>query len=289
VIYLPSGEQMPQQARNFAADSFRAACEFDGIGVPSIEDVLAALDRRVESARRLPRTELRSVRGPVSILILEDGVAVAAPGWLVPEWVWDVRMFVPRVWAAEHNLHFGPDEPPLARPERGDVYLRALHFRLRRTEGLDAVFVGDDATAARVLAYDEVRRDLSGNPLPEVTPGHPGHAPAHGVASRRGVGRPRASHDQGRVEKGGKVADEGRFTFLYDRDGTLLRWDQSMVSDVWWPDARIWHRYQLNPFEASVTSITPQRAQELAGADLYAPVDEDVVRIAPPRVPGETD
>lgn len=87
------------------------------------------------------------------------------------------------------------------------------------------------------------------------------------------------------------MADKRCFTFLYDRDGTLLRWDQSMVSDVWWPDARIWHRYQLNPFEASVTSITPQRARELAGAgaDLYAPVDEDVVRTRPPGVAGEAD
>jgi hypothetical protein len=64
VIYLPSGEQTPQQARNFAADSFRAACEFDGIGVPRVEDVLDEMDLRVGSARRLPRVELRSVRGP---------------------------------------------------------------------------------------------------------------------------------------------------------------------------------------------------------------------------------
>jgi hypothetical protein len=66
-----------------------------------------------------------------------------------------------------------------------------------------------------------------------------------------------------------------QFTFLLDRDGTLLRWDESLVSDVWWPGQRVWHGYQVNPFEASVTTITPERAREFAGpgCDLYAKVD----------------
>jgi hypothetical protein len=72
------------------------------------------------------------------------------------------------------------------------------------------------------------------------------------------------------------MANERRFTFLCDRDGTLLRWDQSMVSDVFWPGKGVWTRYKVNPFTASVTVITPERARELAGpdADLYA-VDVD--------------
>jgi hypothetical protein len=75
-----------------------------------------------------------------------------------------------------------------------------------------------------------------------------------------------------RGRHGEEMADERRFTFLLDRDGTLVRWDQSYVSDVWWPGKRVWHRFQLDPFEASVTAITPERARELAGdgPDLYA-------------------
>jgi hypothetical protein len=66
------------------------------------------------------------------------------------------------------------------------------------------------------------------------------------------------------------------FAFLLDRDGTLLRWDRSLVSDVWWPADEKgpgqWARYQVNPIVANVTAITPERARELAGdgADLYA-------------------
>jgi hypothetical protein len=72
-----------------------------------------------------------------------------------------------------------------------------------------------------------------------------------------------------------------RFTFLLDRDGTLLRWDQWLVSDVWWPADEKgpgqWSRYQVDPFTANVTPITPERAQELAGADadLYAEASTD--------------
>ena len=40
----PSGEQTAEQARNFAVYSFRYACDFDGIGVPSVEAVAAAID-----------------------------------------------------------------------------------------------------------------------------------------------------------------------------------------------------------------------------------------------------
>jgi hypothetical protein len=70
----------------------------------------------------------------------------------------------------------------------------------------------------------------------------------------------------------------GQFTFLLDHDGTLLRWDQSYVSDVWWPSKNgepgQWRRYQVNPFTASVTAIRPERAQAFAGAgcDLYGEV-----------------
>jgi hypothetical protein len=79
-----------------------------------------------------------------------------------------------------------------------------------------------------------------------------------------------------------------RFTFLEDRDGSLLRQDQSLVSDVFWPKGAIWHRYPMNPFEASVTAITPEAALEIAqreaarvgtaapgSADLYADSDAD--------------
>jgi hypothetical protein len=68
-----------------------------------------------------------------------------------------------------------------------------------------------------------------------------------------------------------------RFTFLEDRDGSLLRQDQSLVSDVFWPKGAIWRRYPMNPFEASVRTITPERARELGGpdADLYAASDAD--------------
>jgi hypothetical protein len=65
-----------------------------------------------------------------------------------------------------------------------------------------------------------------------------------------------------------------RFTFLLDNDGALLRQDQSLVTDAWWPRSRVWHRFQIDPFTASVTAITPERARELAGvrADIYADV-----------------
>ena len=68
----------------------------------------------------------------------------------------------------------------------------------------------------------------------------------------------------------------GRFTFLLDRVVTLLRWDASYVPDAWWHpragEPGRWSRLTINPFTASVTAITPARAQELAGADadLYA-------------------
>jgi hypothetical protein len=77
------------------------------------------------------------------------------------------------------------------------------------------------------------------------------------------------------MSKGDALATARRYTFLQDRDGSLLRWDRSMVSDVYWPGKRVWRRYQINPFKDSVTAIKPQRARELAGlgADLYADVD----------------
>lgn len=93
----------------------------------------------------------------------------------------------------------------------------------------------------------------------------------------------------------GSEATERRFTYLLDRDGALLRWDKSLVSDVWWPPRNgkpgRWHRYQVDPFVANVTEITPAEAQELAGpdADLYAPVDESLVRSVAPGEPSEAD
>jgi hypothetical protein len=88
------------------------------------------------------------------------------------------------------------------------------------------------------------------------------------------------------LREGGRMSVEPRrFTFLEDRDGSLLRQDQSLVSDVFWPKGAIWHRYLMNPFEASVTAIAPEDALEIARreaarvgtatperADLYADV-----------------
>jgi hypothetical protein len=58
------------------------------------------------------------------------------------------------------------------------------------------------------------------------------------------------------------------FTFLLDRDGTLCRWDEWYVSDVWWAAdekrAGEWHRYDVNPFTANVTAITPARGRVVA-------------------------
>jgi hypothetical protein len=39
-----SGDQTPEQARNFYAWSFQQVCAFEGIDVPSEEDVLEELD-----------------------------------------------------------------------------------------------------------------------------------------------------------------------------------------------------------------------------------------------------
>jgi hypothetical protein len=59
-----------------------------------------------------------------------------------------------------------------------------------------------------------------------------------------------------------------------DRDDSLLRWDASYVADVWWPpragEPGTWSRTLIEPVTASVTAITSARAQEIAGADLYA-------------------
>ena len=87
------------------------------------------------------------------------------------------------------------------------------------------------------------------------------------------------------------MADDRRFTFLEDRDGSLLRQDQSLVSDVFWPKGARWARYQIDPFTASVTAITPEDALEIAQreatrvgtvgpVDLYADVLESTVPVA---------
>jgi hypothetical protein len=75
-----------------------------------------------------------------------------------------------------------------------------------------------------------------------------------------------------------EFALSGTFTALV---GRLLRVGCKCkpVSDLWWPPTNgqpsRWRRYQVNPFTASVTAITPERAQELAGrnADLHADMD----------------
>jgi hypothetical protein len=88
---------------------------------------------------------------------------------------------------------------------------------------------------------------------------------------------------------------ERRFKFLLDRDGTLLRWDQSLVSDVWWPADEKgpgqWARYQVNPLVANVTAITPERAQEIArpGADLYAKASTEAWEAARAARTGSSD
>jgi hypothetical protein len=51
---VPSGDQTPGQALSVAVASFRAACEFEGIPVPSDEAVRAEFDRRGH-ARPLPK------------------------------------------------------------------------------------------------------------------------------------------------------------------------------------------------------------------------------------------
>jgi hypothetical protein len=42
----PSGDQTLEQAREAATFHFRHACAFEGLGIPSEEDVRAELDRR---------------------------------------------------------------------------------------------------------------------------------------------------------------------------------------------------------------------------------------------------
>jgi hypothetical protein len=85
------------------------------------------------------------------------------------------------------------------------------------------------------------------------------------------------------------------FTFLADRDGTLLRWDASYVADVWWPrragEQGQWSRLSINPFTANVTAITPERAQELAGADadLYAEASTEAWEAARVARTGSSD
>jgi hypothetical protein len=55
----PSGEQTPDQARNFAVASFRNVCDFDGIGVPSVVAVEAAIDAALAAAAHSAETRTR--------------------------------------------------------------------------------------------------------------------------------------------------------------------------------------------------------------------------------------
>ena len=58
----PSGDQTPAQARAFAVSSFRRACEFDGIDVPSDEAVEAAIDAAQAAAKTGRRRAMRRRR-----------------------------------------------------------------------------------------------------------------------------------------------------------------------------------------------------------------------------------
>jgi hypothetical protein len=84
----------------------------------------------------------------------------------------------------------------------------------------------------------------------------------HGRGLREYMGNMRAA----------RAKAAGTFTFLLDRDDTLLLWDDSYVADVWWPprdgEPGMWSRISIDPFTASVTAIRPARAQEIAGADV---------------------
>lgn len=47
--------QTPEQARNLSIRTFQDTCQFEGVGVPAAEDVLAEMNRR-----RAGRTEHRA-------------------------------------------------------------------------------------------------------------------------------------------------------------------------------------------------------------------------------------
>ena len=54
--YAPSGDQTPEQAFHFAAESFKQACWFDGVEPPSDEVIYAEIDRlRREAGSQRPR------------------------------------------------------------------------------------------------------------------------------------------------------------------------------------------------------------------------------------------
>jgi hypothetical protein len=152
----PSGEQTPTQARNFAVDSFRYACDFDGIGAPSVKAVEAAI-AAAESARAakvsvtstvLPRTEFRDIHGKViaTATVGDDGVAVVGAGA-------DARGLARAAKLTPPTLIAPPNDEgsTLAEPGDGELYLRALPFAFR-SPYLHAVFLEqeiDTATAGQ--------------------------------------------------------------------------------------------------------------------------------------------
>jgi hypothetical protein len=66
-----------------------------------------------------------------------------------------------------------------------------------------------------------------------------------------------------------------RSSFVRDAsDDALLRLDEGLRSDVWGPHARAWRRWPINPFAASITTLSPREAMagfELALDELHAP------------------
>jgi hypothetical protein len=53
--------------------------------------------------------------------------------------------------------------------------------------------------------------------------------------------------------------------------GLLREVANRLQYDMWDPNTRTWHAIELNPFTASMSLVSPARAQELAGdGDLYA-------------------
>jgi hypothetical protein len=50
--FIPSGDQTPEQVRNFSAGGFARVCELELGDAPTVKDVLAEMDR----VRNVPRT-----------------------------------------------------------------------------------------------------------------------------------------------------------------------------------------------------------------------------------------
>jgi hypothetical protein len=129
----PSGEQTPEQARRFAVDSFRHACAFDGIDLPSEEAVEAAIDTAIATIHpvKVPRTEFRDIDGNVvaTAIVGDDGVATIKAAS-------DTRA---ANIIATNVIRPGPT---VVTPHEGESYLRALPFAFR-SPYMQAVFVAE--------------------------------------------------------------------------------------------------------------------------------------------------